>query len=109
MNQTIVERARCKIFDADLDNSFWGEACAMAVYLINRSVRPKEAWTGNIGDVSHLRIVGTKVMVHVPKQRRKKWNSKSTAMIFVDYDKDKEGFRCIDPVTKRLKINCDVN
>lgn len=38
MNRTIIERAKCMLFDADLDDSYWAEACNMAEYLINRSV-----------------------------------------------------------------------
>ncbi|MQL05556.1 transposase, partial [Escherichia coli] len=36
MNRTILERVRCMLLSAGLPKSFWGEAAATAVYLINR-------------------------------------------------------------------------
>jgi transposase InsO family protein len=36
-NRTIVERAKCLLFEAELDKSFWAEAVNTAVYLKNRS------------------------------------------------------------------------
>lgn len=51
MNRTIVERARCLLFDAELDKPYWAEAASMAVYLINRSVcsaHPKKNTRGSM-------------------------------------------------------------
>lgn len=114
MNRTIVEKAKCMIFDAGLDDSYWAEACNMAVYVINRSVcaslvnkTPEEVWTNQKVDVSNLKIFGTPVMVHVPKARRKKWSPKAKSMIFVGFDSDKKGYRCLDE-NKKLVISRDV-
>lgn len=55
MNRTIVEKARCSIFDAKLNKRFWAEAVNTAVYLRNRSIvtglsnkTPFGMWSGNI-------------------------------------------------------------
>lgn len=51
MNRTLVEKARCLLFDAGLDKIFWGEAVNTAVYLRNRSTvsglnkTPYEVWS----------------------------------------------------------------
>lgn len=51
-NRTIVEKARCMLYEAGLPKSFWAEAVSTAIYSINRSptkghkVTPEEAWTG---------------------------------------------------------------
>lgn len=115
MNRTIVERARCLLFDAELDKSYWAEAANMAVYLINRSVcsalvnkTPEEIWSGSKVDLSHLQLFGSEVMVHIPKQRRQKWDRKSVKLIFVGFDSDRKGYRCIDPITKKLTVSRDV-
>lgn len=75
MNRTVVEKAKCMLFDSNLDNSYWAEACNMAVYLINRSVcsvfkdkTPEEVWCGKKVEVSHLRIFGSKVMAQFLKK-----------------------------------------
>ena len=114
-NRTIVEKAKCMIFDAELHKSYWAEAVNMAIHIINRSVSsvlvdktPEEVWTGIKVDLSHLKIFGSPVMVHIPKQRRSKWDSKSKKLIFVGYDDNIKGYRCIDPATKKLVISRDV-
>lgn len=50
MNRTIVERAKCLLFDAKLPKRFWAEASNMAVYLINRTI---QASTGSTRRDSH--------------------------------------------------------
>lgn len=115
MNRTVVERAKCMLFDAELEKCYWAEAVNMAVFIINHSVNsvlvdqtPEEAWTGKKVNVSEFKLFGSKVMVHVPKENRKKWDSKSDKMIFVGYDNDRKGYRCIDPISKKLTTSRDV-
>ena len=52
MNRTILERVRCMIINVGLPKSFWGEAVAIACYLINRCPSqaiglktPMDMWT----------------------------------------------------------------
>ncbi|XP_057654122.1 uncharacterized protein LOC130892631 [Diorhabda carinulata] len=37
MNRTLVERARCMLFYANLEKKLWAEALATAAYIVNRS------------------------------------------------------------------------
>lgn len=115
MNRTIVERAKCMIFDAKLDKSYWAEAVNTAVYVINRSINsilvdntPEGIWTGSKVNLSNIRIFGSPVMVNVPKQRRQKWDKKAKKMIFVGYSSIVKGYRCLDPVTKTVTTSRDV-
>lgn len=115
MNRTIVERAKCLLFDAELEKCYWAEAANMAVYLINRSVcsahaskTPEEVWSGIKVNLSDLQIFGSEVMVHIPKQKRKKWDKKSVKLIFVGYDSERKGYRCMDPNSKKLFVSRDV-
>lgn len=39
-------------------------------------------------------------MIHIPKQKRQKWDSKSEELIFVGYNENSKTYRCIHPVTK---------
>ena len=77
-NRTIVERARCLLFEADLEKKFWAEAANTAVYLKNRSIAsglkktPYEYWNGRKPNLEHIRIFGSPAMVHVPKEKRTK-------------------------------------
>lgn len=69
-NRTVVERARCLLFEAELNKSFWAEAVNTAVYLKNRSpasglgeMTPFQKWTGIKLDLSH-------VALHAPDGKR---------------------------------------
>ena len=85
MNRTLIERAKCMILNADLQDTFWAEAVATAAYIINRSptralfdVTPHEVWTGKKPNLSHMRIFGCSAMVHIPKENRTKLDHKVT-------------------------------
>lgn len=114
-NRTIVEKSRCLLHDTNLPKIYWAEAVGMAVFIINRSVcscmpdkTPEEIWTNKKVDLSNLKLFGAPVMVHVPKEKRKKWDFKSEKLIFIGYDNDTKGFRCTDPKTRRIVVSRDV-
>lgn len=46
--------------------------------------------------------------MHVPKQKRKKWDKKSKKMIFVGYDSTTKGYRCVNPDTGKILVSRDV-
>lgn len=115
MNRTLVERAKCMLFDADLGQEFWGEAINTAAFVINRSVNrsldyrvPEGVWTNGTVNYEDLHIFGTPVMVHTPKQRRSKWDAKSKQMLFVGYGGNQKGFRCFDSDKKVVVVSRDV-
>lgn len=115
MNRSVVEKARCLLFDANLDTKFWAEAVNTSVYLRNRSVvsglkdqTPYEVWTGQKPNLSHLRVFGSTVMTHVPKERRTKWDKKAKQLILVGYAEDVKGFRVYDPSTNSVTTSRDI-
>ncbi|CAH2109181.1 unnamed protein product [Euphydryas editha] len=115
MNRTIVEKARCLLFDAGLEKEFWAEATNTAVYLQNRTVlaglnnkTPYELWTNKKPDISHLRVFGSTVMVHVPKEKRLKWDKKSVKCILVGYPDNIKGYRIYNPESKLITNSRDV-
>jgi hypothetical protein len=78
-NRSIVEVAKATIHDQDLPMFLWGEASSTAVYVQNKSPHqilgdktPEEAFTSVKPEVSHLRIFGCPVYIHVPKEKRTK-------------------------------------
>ncbi|XP_045447465.1 uncharacterized protein LOC123655756 [Melitaea cinxia] len=114
-NRTIVEKARCLLFDAGLDKKFWAEATNTAVYLKNRSVAsgldnktPYELWTNKKPDLSHVRMFGSEVMVHVPKEKRLKWDTKSKKHILVGFSENVKGYRIYDPTKRSVTTSRDV-
>lgn len=114
-NRTIVERARCLLYDAGLDKKFWAEATNTAVYLKNRSCAsgldnktPYELWHNKKPDLSHVRIFGSQVMVHIPKEKRLKWDTKSKKHILVGFSENVKGYRIYDPVKRCVTTSRDV-
>lgn len=75
------------LFDAIFDKSMWTEAINMAAYVTNRT-------PNLIVDYGSMKMFGTTVMVHIPKEGRKKWDGKSTEMRFVGYSETQKGYRC---------------
>lgn len=114
MNRTLIEKARSMLNDSRLPKEFWAEAVSTAAYLVNRSptrslqTTPEEAWTGKKPDLQHLRIFGSLALVHVPKQRRKKFDAKSQKAVFVGYADGTKGYRVYDPVKRSVQISRDV-
>ncbi|CAH2109079.1 unnamed protein product [Euphydryas editha] len=115
MNRTLIEKARCLLFDAKLGKEFWAEAINTAIYLQNRIVKPVlnnctpyELWTGAKPNLSHLRIFGSTVMKHIPKEKRHKWDRKSEQCILVGYPDDVKGYRLYNPSTKTVITSRDV-
>lgn len=77
---------------------------------MNRSINgiPEATWTNEKINLNSLQIFGTMVMVHVPKEKRKKWDVKSKQMIFVGYSETQKGFRCYDRSEKKVVVSRDV-
>ena len=76
----------------DLSNGFWVEALNTTVYLKNRSPTkslefktPHEELYGFNPVVKHLRVFGSKSFVHIPKEDRRKLDSKAISCTFIGY------------------------
>lgn len=118
MNRTLTEKAKCFLFDADLHKMYWAEAIHMAAYVTNRipctkllnkaAKTPEELFTGKRCDLSDLKLFGTKVMVLIPRQTRSKWDENSTKMVFVGYDDNTKGCRCVNTMTRKVTISRNV-
>lgn len=115
MNRSLVEKARCLIFDAGLHKKFWAEAVNTSVYLRNRTVvtglnnmTPYEVWTGKKPNLSHVRIFGSKVMMHIPKEKRLKWDKKAKELVLVGYAENVKGYRVYDPENNSVTTSRDI-
>ena len=116
LNRTLMDTARSMTNGADLPKEFWGEAVLTAAYLKNRSphsalegnVTPDEVWTGLKPSVSHLRIFGCQVGVHVPKESRRAADSKSWKGTLVGYSPNHKGYKVWSPSLRRVVVSRDV-
>jgi hypothetical protein len=85
----------------------WAEACNTAVYVQNRCPHrvlgmstPEEDFTGKKPDVSHFKIFGSSVYVHVTKDSRKKLEPTAEVGIFVGYTETPHNYRVYFPNNK---------
>lgn len=109
MNRTLIERAKCMLINSSMPKIFWAESVSTGAYIINRTPTkslndktPEEMWSKKKPDISNLKIFGCKAMVHIPKEKRLKWDSKSQKLIFVGYCHETKGYRLYDESKKQI-------
>ena len=78
----------------------WAEACNTAVYVQKCCPRrvlgmstPEEYFTGKKPDISHLKIFGSSIYIHVTKDARKKLELTAEVGIFVGYTQTSHNYR----------------
>ena len=100
---------------AGLSNGFWIYAVKAKLHAYNVTPikradykTPKELWSGEKPDISHLRVFGCQAWVHILKKRRHKLEPKSQEMIFVGYEPGSKGYQFWDAAHHRIEISRDV-
>ena len=88
----IVGIARAMLHDQGLPMHLWVEACNTVVYVqkccphrVLGMGTPEEAFTGKKPNISHLKIFGSFVCIHVTKDARKKLEPIAEVGIFLGY------------------------
>jgi len=115
-NHSLCESGRCMLFDANLPMTYWGEAVLTACYVQNRSPTkgtethktPYELWNGSKPDLSHLRVFGSKAYVHIPKEKRIKWDTHAEEGVLVSYSETSKGYRILQQGTNSVTISRSV-
>ena len=86
------------------------EACNTAVYVQNRFPHrvlsmstPDEAFTGMKPDISHLKIFGSPVYIHVTKDARKKLELTTEVEIFLGYTETPHNY-CVYLPDNRMSV-----
>ena len=79
----------------DIFAYLWAEATSTTVYIQNRSSHavldektPKEVFTGEKLDISHLRIFGCPMYIHIPKEKRDNMEPSCNKGTFVGCKRD---------------------
>lgn len=116
INRTLAEGVTAMLVESHLPASFWGEALATFLYVRNRSptsslpstATPYELWHSKKPSISHLRVFGCRAYVHVQKDQRKSLQPHSLKCIFLGYPEGYKGWKCYDPLSKKVVISRDV-
>eukprot|EP00253_Pinus_taeda_P031276 PITA_31276 len=113
--RTVVKMERCMLQTKGLRKSYWGDAVATSVYILNRSptsalenMTPYEAWYGKKPNVNHFKVFGCLAYAHIPNQNRKKLDAKSELCIFIGYSETRKAYNLYNPLTNKLIVSTDV-
>jgi hypothetical protein len=114
-NRTILEAVKTMIHDQDLPMCLWAKAAMEVVYMQNRLSHsalglktPEEMFTGKKPEVSHLKIFGCPMFIHIPKEKRNKLDPLGKKGIFVGYCEVSKAFRIYIPGQHHIEISRDV-
>lgn len=112
LNYTLMSSVRSILAAMKLPKSLWSEILLAVCYLKNRSpyvngVTPYESLNGLRPDLSHLRVLGARASVHIPKEKRKKLDERPWQGIHVGYEGSNQ-YRIYDPCTGKTHITRDV-
>lgn len=113
-NRILVEMSRTMLKAAELPKELWAEAVSTAAYVLNltgksseEGVSPYELWYGKVPSIKHLRRFGSTSYVHLPRNRRKKFDSKSIKGILVGYV-NYDGYRVFIPSKMEVVLSTNV-
>ena len=111
----LQEVSRSWIHEKNLPQELWAEAMRCAFHVINRlpskvinMKTPYELLYKEKPSVSYFRIFGSTCYVHISDQLRAKMDPKAKKCVFVGYDPNRKGWRCMDPETLKVVTSRDV-
>ena len=114
-NITIVGAARAMLHDQGLPLHLWDEACNTAVYVQNCCPHKvlgmstlEEAYSGKRPDISHLRISGSPVYMHVTKDERRKLDPTAEVGIFVGYTDTPHNYQVYVSDSRKTVVRWDI-
>ena len=114
-NRTIMEAVKTMIHDQDLPMYLWEKAAKTTVYVQNRLSHsalgfktPEEMFSRKKPEVSHLKIFGFPVFVHISKEKITKLDPSEKKGIFFGYGEVSKAFRVYIPGYHHIEINRDV-
>jgi hypothetical protein len=114
-NRHLLEVARSLMFQINVPKYLWSEAVMTATYLINRMPSrilgmksPAELLLGTSDFKVPPRVFGCVFFVKDHRPMVGKLDPKAIKCIFVGYASTQKGYKCWDPIGRRLFVSMDV-
>ncbi|KAL0744719.1 hypothetical protein Bca101_101224 [Brassica carinata] len=114
-NRHLMEVARSLMFQSNVPKRFWSDAVATACYLINRTPTkilnekaPFEVLNKYKPVLDYLKVFGCLCFVLKPGEMRNKLEARSTKAVFIGYSSTQKGYKCYDPIARRVLVSRDV-
>ena len=80
----------------------------MVMTALKSGETPYQMWYGKKPNLQHTRVFGCMVYTHVPKEKRKKLNSRAQKLRFIGYTDTASNYKVWDEKTRRSYIRYDV-
>jgi hypothetical protein len=110
-----MEAVKTMIHDQDLPMCLWVEETKTTIYvknLLSHSAllfkTPKDMFSEKKPELSHLKIFGCLIFVHIPKEKRTMLDPSRKKGIFVGYCEVSKAFKCFIPGHHHIEISRDV-
>ena len=110
-----MEAVIAMFHDQDLPMYLWFEAAKTAIYVQNKlshsalgNKTPEEMFTSEKPKVSHLKIFGCPIYLHVPKEKRSKLGPSRKKGIFIGYNDQLKAYRIYIPGFCKIEVGKDV-
>ena len=107
----ILESVRALLLSASCHENFCGEAALTSVYTINRlpsyvfqNTSPFERLYGTSPNYSSLKVFGCACFVLLHSPEHTKLEPRARLCFFLGYSTEHKGFRCWDPLSRKLRI-----
>ena len=111
-----MEAVKDMIHDQDLPMYLWEKASRTSVYVHNRISHStlgnktlEEMFTGEMPEVSHLKIFGFLRCIHIPKEKISKLDPLGNKRLFVGYSEQSKAYRIYIPRYRQIELSRDVN
>ncbi|KAI3703311.1 hypothetical protein L1987_73276 [Smallanthus sonchifolius] len=119
-NRILLEMTRAIMLESKVPKSYWPEALATSVYLLNRLPTRALNLKTPLDTLSTFtkipppltlqpRVFGCSVFPHIPKSDRSKLDPCAEKCVFLGYGVNQKGYRCYSPQRKHMitTMNCD--
>ena len=108
-NGVLQDMARTAMINSGLPDKFWALALLHAAYIRNRighkavgGRTPFELAFHHPPNLKAIRVFGCAAWAIIPKDHRKKWDSRSIKGLYVGHSEDKIAYKIYDPKTDKI-------